>query len=161
LRLSPDSIEVLENSGGRTFHSPRSFQIISPGKEYVIGIIPNQTLRVSALNTLEPLVTSAAGPKSTASFIVKLLLADGRVIAQSDEVALEPGQSRFVDFKRADLPVAGETDGRLQVLAQVIWTKVKLKAEFPTLVEVVEVSSGKTTAFISKKPREVVVVGSR
>jgi len=49
-------------------------------------------------------------------FVVTILLADGRVVAQSDEVTLEPGEFHSFDFKPADLPLTGELSGRRQGL---------------------------------------------
>ena len=93
------------------------------------------------------------------AFIV--LAADGRVIAQSDEVALDPGQFHSFDVRRADLPLSGEPGGRVQTRARVIWQKLGLRAEFPTIVELVDDITGKTTVLVSQKPKEIVVVGSK
>jgi hypothetical protein len=92
-------------------------------------------------------------------FAVTILLADGRVIAESEEITLDPGQFHFFDFKRSDLPVSGEPGGRVQ--ARVIYKKLRLQAEFPSSIEIVDESTGKTTVLISQKPKELVVVGSK
>jgi hypothetical protein len=141
--------------------NPKAFQITSAGKDYLIGIVPGQTLRVSTLNTIEPAAPGEDGRKFKPLFAVTLLLSDGRVIAQSDEITLDPGQFHSFDFKRADLPVTGEFGGRLQTRAKVIWNKLRLKTEFPSSVELVDEITGKTTVFISSKPKEIVVVGSK
>ena len=175
-----DAVEIIDNSDGRTTVSfgggvnelvlndspgnehlnPRTFQIISAGKgDYLIGVVPGQTLRVSAFNPFAPSAPGEDGRKSKMLFAVTVLLSDGRVVAQSDEVTLEPGQFHSFDFKRADLPLTGEPGGRLQ--ARVIWRKLQLKTEFPSAVELVDDSTGKTTVLISQKPKEIVVVGSK
>ena len=172
-----DAMEIIDNGGGRTtvgsgggvnglilndspgkeYHNPKSFQIISAGKDRSIGMVPGQTLRVSALNP--PSARGDDGERLNVQ--VTLLLSDGQVIAQSDEITLEPGQFHFFEFKRADLPLAGESGGRLQVHARVIWDKLRLRREFPSLVEIVDESTGKTRAMLPQKPKEIVVVGSQ
>jgi hypothetical protein len=171
-----DTLEVVDNLTGRTTVSlghganelslddtpgkertvPGGFQIISAGKDSLVGIVPGQTLRVSAMNPFEP--SAGDGRKFKMLFAITVLDADGRVIAESDEITLDPGEFHFIDFKRADLPVAGEPGGRLQ--ARVMFTKLKLKMEFPSSVEIVDESTGKTTVMLSQKPKEIVVVGS-
>jgi hypothetical protein len=181
LETFDDAVEILDNAGGRTtvgsgggangvilndspgteHLNPRGFQITSAGKDHSIGFVPGQTLRVSGLNPLEPPASGEDGERFKAQFAVTLSLSDGRVIAQGDEITLEPGQSHFFDFKRIDLPLAGESGGRLQVHARVIWNKRLLKGEFPSLVEIVDASTGKTRAMLPQKPKEIVVVGSK
>jgi len=176
-----DAVEVIDNLGGRTTVSvgggvnemilddspgneslnPKTFHSISAGTDYLIGIVPNQTLRVIALNTFAPAAPGEDRREFKMQFAVTVLLEDGRVIAQSDEITLDPGQLRSVDFKRADLPLSGEPGGRLQAHARLIWKKLHLKAEFPSSVELIDDITGKTTVLISQKPKEIVVVGSR
>ena len=180
LETFDDAVEIIDNAGARTTVSlgggvngvilndsrgtehlnPNAFQIVSAGKDYLVGIAPQQTLRVSARNPSQP--ASGEDPeKLKMKFAVKLLDADDRVIAQTDEITLEPGQFQFFDFKRSDLPLSGEPGGRLQVRAQVIFRKLQLRAEFPSSVELVDENTGRTTAMFSHKPKEIVVVGSR
>jgi hypothetical protein len=181
LETFEDSVEVLDNSTGQTsVHSgrganelslddtagkehlnPKAFQIISAGQDYLIGIAPGQTLRVSTLNTLEPAAPGDDGRKFKMLFAATLLLSDGRVIAKTDEITLDPGEFHSFDFKRADLPRGGEFGERLQTRARVIWKKLQLKTDFPSSVELVDDITGKTTVFISQKPKEIVVVGSK
>jgi hypothetical protein len=171
-----DTLEVVDNLTGRTTVSlghganelslddtagkerivPEGFQIISAGKDSLIGIVPGQTLRVSAMNPFDPSVGDDR--KFKMLFAVTVLGADGTVIAESDEITLDPGEFHFFNFKRSDLPVSGEPGGRLQ--ARVMFNKLKLKTEFPSSVEIVDESTGKTTVMMSQKPKEIVVVGS-
>jgi len=153
---------VLNDTPGKEHLNPGAFQIVSAGKDYLIGFVPGQTLRVSALNPFEPSAGDSSGNdgrKFKMLFAVTLILADGRVIARSDEITLDPGQFHFFDFKRSDLPEVGEADGRLQV--RVMFQKRQLKTEFPSSVEIVDASTGMTTATLSQKPKEIVVVGSK
>jgi hypothetical protein len=184
LETFDDAVEVIDNSGGRTTVSlsggvnevilndspgaeslnTASLQIISASKDYLIGIVPGQTLRVNALNPIAP---GEDGRKFKMLFAFTILLADGSVVAQSDEVALEPGEFHSFDFKPADLPLISELSGRRQVRARVIWKKLQLETEFPSivgfpsLVEIIDDSTGKATVLISQKPKEIVVVGSK
>lgn len=172
-----DTIEIIDNVSGRTTVStggganemslddtagkekldPDGFQIISAGKDYLVGFVPGETLRVSSLNSFDPSVGD--GRKFKMLFAVTVFLADGSAIAESDEITLDPGEFHYFDFKRADLPITGEPGGRVQ--ARVLFHKLRLKAAFPSSVEIVDETTGKTTVFISQKPKEIVVVGSR
>ena len=127
-----------------------------------VGLAYGQSLIINVVNPLEPAAPGEDGRKLKMLFAVTVLLADGRVAAQSDEIALDPGQFHSFAFKRADLPLAREERiGRLQVRARVIWKKLQLKTEFPSSVELVDDGTGKTTVLISQKPKEIVVVGSK
>jgi hypothetical protein len=151
----------LDDTAGKEHLNPKTFQIISAGKDHLIGIVPGQTLRVSTLNPLEPVAPGEDGRKFKMLFAATLLLSDGRVIARTDEIPLDPGDFHSFAFKRADLPMSGEFGERLQTRAQVIWKTFRLKIEFPSSVELVDDITGKTTVFISQKPKEIVVVGSK
>jgi len=185
-----DAVEIIDNSSGRTTVSPdggvnaivlndthgkeslnpKTFQIISAGNDYLTGIVSGQTLRVSVLNPLPPPPPGADGRKFKMLFTPLILLADGSVVAQGDEIALDPGEFHAFDFKRADLPLAGVHGAdRLQA-------RVEIRRRFfpgfvsrfpqgdlddaPNVLELVDDSTGKTTT-LSTKPKEIVVVGSK
>jgi hypothetical protein len=185
-----DAVEIIDNSSGRTtvspgggvnaivlndtpgkeFQNPKTFQIISAGKDHLIGIVSGQTLRISVFNPLAPPPPGADSLKFKMLFAPLILLADGSVVAQGDEIALDPGEFHSFDFKRADLPLAGVPGAdRLQA-------RVEIRRRFfpgfvsrfpqgdldgaPTVVEIVDDSTGKTTT-LSSKPKEIVVVGSK
>ena len=147
---------ILNDTPGNEHLNPGAFQIVSAGKDSLVGFVPGQTLRVSARNPFDPSVGD--GRRFKMLFAVTILLADGRVVAESDEIILDPGQFHFFDFDRAELPVAGEPGGRLQT--RVIFKKLRLQAEFPSLIEIVDGSTGQTKATLPQKPKEIVVVGS-
>lgn len=155
---------IFNNSPGNEGLPSESFQIISAWKDDLIGIVPAQTLRVSALNPLAPVED---GRKFKVLFAATILLPDGRVVAQSDEVTLEPGEFHAFDFKPADLPLISDHRGRLQARLRVIWKKLQLESEFPSIVELPSLvefmgnSTGRTTVLISQKPKEIVDVGSK
>jgi hypothetical protein len=126
------------------------------------GMDRGQTARFTVGNPNEPVKTELT---RQVSFVqVMLLDARGAVIAQSDEIAIPPGEFRSIDFKRADLPVAGE---RAQTRAQVRYRSFYLVDRtraigfFPTSIELIDDATGHSTLLISQKPKEIVVVGSK
>lgn len=116
-----------------------------------LGIVPGQTLRISVVNPLGPPLPDEDGRKFKMLFAPLILDADGRVIARSDEITLDPGESHSFDFKRADLPLAGEPGtGRLQVRSEIrrrffsgIASRIP-QGVFPGTLELIDNSSGKT-----------------
>jgi hypothetical protein len=157
----------LNDSSGNEHLNPESFQIITAGKDQLIGIIPGQALRLGAVNPLAP---SQDGRDYKMLFAVAILNADGEVIAQSDELALEPGKSHSFEFKYADLHLAAEPGtGRLQVRAEIrrffpgIPSRISqgMTDAAPAALEIVEINTGKTLLLVSQKPKEIVVVGSK
>ena len=48
--LLPESLEIIDDSTGRTTVATNSLQIISGGKDSLIGIVPDQALRVTLFN---------------------------------------------------------------------------------------------------------------
>lgn len=124
----------------------------------VLGIVPGQTLRISALNPLAPAPAGADGRRYKVLFAVFIIDADGRVIAGSDVITLDPGDSHSLDFNRADLPLAGEPGtGRLQVRAQIrlrFFSLVDRTRLAPASLEIVD-ASGKTTVKVSGYVRDI------
>jgi hypothetical protein len=125
------------------------------------GMVRGQTARFTMFNPNEPVKTELT---RQVSFVeVMLLDARGSVIAKSDEIAIPPGAFRSVDFKRDDLPVAGD---RIQTRAQVRYRSFYLVDRTraigfpPTSIELIDDDTGHTTLLISQKPKEIVVVGS-
>ena len=125
------------------------------------GMARGQTARFTIFNPNEPVKTELT--RQVTFVEVMLLDARGAVIAQSDEIAVPPGAFRSVDFKRADLPVAGE---RVQTRAQIRYRSFYLVDRTraigfsPTSIELIDDDTGHTTLLISQKPKEIVVVGS-
>lgn len=117
-----------------------------------VGLAYGQSLRISVFNPLEPAEPGEDGQKHKMLFAVTLLNADGREIARSDEITLDPGAFHFFDFNRAALPLAGEArTGRVQVRAQVRYRTFQLLDRTPlrgrpTSIELIDNSTGTTTA---------------
>ena len=123
------------------------------------GMVRGQTARFTVFNPNEP------SDRERREVFVQVTLVDARgaAIAQSDEIAIPPGAFRSVDFKRADLPVAGE---RVQTRAQVgyrsfyLVDRTRAIGFSPASIELIDDDTGHTTLLISQKPKEIVVVGS-
>jgi hypothetical protein len=126
------------------------------------GMARGQTARFTIFNPNEPVNTE---PTRQVTFVeVMLMDARGAVIAQSDEIAIPPGEFRSVDFKRDDLPVAGD---RAQTRAKVRYKSFYLVDRTraigfpPASIELIDNDTGHSTLLISQKPKEIVVVGSK
>lgn len=146
------------------FGKPEGFQIISAGRDGLLGVVPGQELRLSASNPL----TVEDGRQGKMLFAFTVLDLDGSVIAQGDEITVEPGQSHSFDVPYSELAVADpEITGRVQV-------RTEMRRFFPGIVnrigagvtdsppaslELVDSASGRTVMLLSSKPKEIVVVG--
>ena len=126
------------------------------------GMARGQTARFTIFNPIEPVNTELT--RQITLVEVMLMDARGAVIAQSDEITIPPGEFRSVDFKRDDLPVAGE---RAQMRAQVRYRSFYLVDRTraigfpPASIELIDNDTGHSTLLISQKPKEIVVVGSK
>ena len=92
---------------------PPSVPVLPP-----IGFVPGQTLRITVAHVSTESRQDQNPPDVRVG--VWLLDARGRVIAQSDEIAIPPGEFRSFDFNRDSIPLAGEPGtGRLQVRGEI------------------------------------------
>jgi hypothetical protein len=108
------------------------------------GFVPGQTLRVTLFNP--PSLESETGTETQprANGHIKIFDRSGIVIAQSDELAIPPGESRSFDFNRDDLASPGEPGtNRHQVRVKPFF---EFGSEPGVLVsfEIVDNSTGKT-----------------
>src|SRR6185295_10945468 len=109
-----DNLEVVENQTGHTTISTKSFQIISAGNDYLIGIVPEQTLRITVFNPNQ----AGSRNKHREPQLARLLVtqADGTHIADSGVLSVTPGEFRSFNFNRSAFSQPGEPGtGRLQV----------------------------------------------
>jgi hypothetical protein len=146
LQTFANAVEVIDNSSGRStvrFSGTKGNQIISAGNDYLIGIVPGQSLRVSAAIADNP-GSSEAEP---INFKLRAYDRAGNVIGESDEVEVPRGQFRTIRFNYEDLrvtsePGTGRKQVRLRMFAIVDRTHLSpILASFET----VEDSTGKTS----------------
>jgi hypothetical protein len=109
---------------------------------YSLGFAPGETARISV--TLRRLANPEL-PEAPVSARIQLLDTEGRVIAQSDEISVEPGQIRFWDAPRNLIPAAGEPrTGRLQVRARMVVTTSSTDFDPESLMPTIEIIDGLT-----------------
>jgi hypothetical protein len=108
------------------------FELLS----YSLGFAPGETARISV--TLRRQANPELPPINAR---IQLLDTEGRVIAQSDEIKVEPGQIRFWDAHRNQIPVSGETrTGRLQVRARMVVTTSATNFDPESLMPTIEIT---------------------
>jgi hypothetical protein len=109
----------------------------------LVGLARGDTLRYTAFN---PLKTESGERNEPIRLRLKLYDARGNVIAESAAVEIPPGEFRFVDFNRDDLPVAGEPGtARAEIRTQAIWGfRNVIPINVTTSLEVVDSGTGAT-----------------
>lgn len=118
---------------------------------YSFGIIQAQTARVSI--TLRRLANPRQ-PDDPVIARVQLLDTEGEVIAQSAEIRIRRGQTRYWDQPRAALPASTEPGGRVQVRVRVLITTQSGDLERASLmptIEVIDVFTGGTVYQMGKR----------
>jgi len=157
----------LEDTAGKenSWAKPEGFQIISAGRDELIGVVPGQSLRLSASNPMP----ADDDRRFKMLFAFTVFDANGTVIAEGDEITLEPGESQSFDVPYSQLAAAGaEITGRVQVRTEMrrffpgIVNRISAggRNSPPASLELVDSSTGRTLMLISSKPKEIVVVGS-
>jgi hypothetical protein len=107
---------------------------------YSLGFAPGETARISV--TLRRLANPELPPINAR---IQLLDTEGRVIAQSDEIKVEPGQIRFWDAPRNQIPVPGEPrTGRLQVRTRIVVTASATDFDPESVMPTIEIIDGAT-----------------
>jgi hypothetical protein len=107
---------------------------------YSLGIAPGETARISV--TLRRLANPQQPPINAR---IQLLDTEGRVIAQSDEIKVDPGQIRFWDALRNLIPVSGEPGtGRLQLRIRMLVTTSSMDLDPESLMPSIEIIDGAT-----------------
>lgn len=103
------------------------------------GIAPGQTARVSVQFTfVDGSVRTVRPPVAH----IQLLDTEGEVVAQSDEIRVEPGQTRFWDAPHEQIAGAREPTGRLQLQARILFEKRSFDRERPPLATLEIFDSG-------------------
>lgn len=152
LKSFADAIEVFDNSTGRTtvslgggvngiiandssgreFINNEAFQIISAGNNYLFGITPDQTLRL----TIARVSGEPRNPPPEVNVGAWILDNSGRAVLQSPYVQIPLNQFRIFDFNASSLPMMAEPGtGRKQVRVLLV-----SDAEFATPTDLFTVS---------------------
>ncbi len=102
---------------------------------YPWGFARGETARISVV------LRRLANPQQPAvSARIQLLDTEGRVISQSDEIRVEPGQIKFWDAPRDLIPVSGEPrTGRLQVRTRIVVTTSATDFDTESLMPTIEI----------------------
>jgi hypothetical protein len=81
---------------------------------------------------------------------IQLLDKEGEVVAQSDEIRVEPGKIRFWDASYEQISGVREPNGRLQLRARILFDERSFDRERPPVVTVeIFDSTGATNLFLS------------
>jgi hypothetical protein len=122
------------------------FELLS----YSFGFAPGETARISV--TLRRLANPELPPINAR---IQLLDTEGGVIAQSDEIKVEPGQIRFWDAPRNQIPVSGEPGTRrLQVRARMVVTTSATDFDPESVmpaIEIIDANTGRTLHTAGKR----------
>jgi hypothetical protein len=112
------------------------------GATALVALAPGDTLRFTAFN---PAPAGEVG--EPISMQMRLYNEHGRVIANSAEVAIPPGEFRTISFKRDELPLAGEPGtGILQVRTAPLWHFTSsIPVKVTTSLEVMPAPGGTTS----------------
>lgn len=110
------------------------------------GLSSGQAARISVVNFV--FLDGSVRSNDPVIARIQLLGTEGDVIAQSDEIRVSPGQTRFWDVPRDLLP-AGEPTGRLQVRTRILVTTTSIDVDRnrPPLapsVELIDPGTGRT-----------------
>jgi prepilin-type processing-associated H-X9-DG protein len=108
------------------------------------GLSQGQSARVSVANFV---FLDGSVRSIPVTVHIQLLDTEGEVIAQSGELRIEPGKTRFWDVPRQSLP-AGEATGRLQVRARLLILRQERTQSPPAIpsIEVFDSGTGRTVA---------------
>jgi hypothetical protein len=133
-----------------------------------IGLAPGQKLRYTWANLNDP--DPLKREFEPLRILVRLLAADGGVIAQTETAAVDAEEFQFWDFDRDQISLPGEAGtGRLQSRLEVTVTGQTLRSvtdlkqvilkTFAASVEVIDNSSGRTTSYVNSKGFQIISAG--
>jgi prepilin-type processing-associated H-X9-DG protein len=128
------------------------------------GMSTGETARVSGVNFL--FGDGAVRTNDPVIMRVQLLDAEGEVIAQSDEIRIEPNKIGYWGAPREMLP-AGELTGRIQVRARIFAVFVTTapfdvnrdRPPFALTVELIDSGTGRTNVYLNPKGFQIISAG--
>ncbi|HEX6729671.1 MAG TPA: hypothetical protein VF074_06660 [Pyrinomonadaceae bacterium] len=138
---------IVDDTSGRQYFNPKAFQIISAGNDYLVGIAPDQTLRL-VIAHVDGDATKPPPPNVTVGGWV--LDSPGQVVFQSPQVQIAPNEFHIFDFSASSLPITPEPGtGRKQLRLRVVnnGEPVTATALVVSWLELMD-STGRTTARI-------------
>jgi hypothetical protein len=156
LKVSMETIEISDGTSNTVFFS----EVIhtapggdggtdvltgASGRDWLMGIVPGQTLRVTIFNP-PSLEKGSPAKHSVANGHVKIFSGVGTEINQSDVVAIQPGEFRSFDFDHDALASPGEPGtNRKQVRVQPFFESGQgRRSRVLVSFEIVNNSTGKT-----------------
>jgi prepilin-type processing-associated H-X9-DG protein len=104
---------VVLTAGPANAHGGHRIEILS----FSWGITPGQTARVSVANFV--FLDGSVRSNHPAVVRIQLLDTEGEVVAESDEIRVEPGQTGFWDAPYEQIGGVREATGRLQLRARI------------------------------------------
>jgi hypothetical protein len=133
-----------------------------------IGLAPGQKLRYTWANLNDP--DPLKREFEPLRILVRLLAADGGVIAQTEAAAVGAEEFQSFDFDRDQISLPGDAGtGRLQARLEVTVTgqtllsvtdlKQVILKTFAASVEVIDNSSGRTTSYVNPKSFQIISAG--
>ena len=121
----------------------------SGGREIILesfswGLSSGQTARISVVHLLGDGSVRTNDPVIAR---IQLLDTEGEMVAQSDDIRVEPGKTRFSDAAYEQIGGVREPTGRLQLRARIVLESRSLDRHRPPLVtlEILDSSTGVTT----------------
>jgi hypothetical protein len=151
------SIEIFDNASGKTLvtsgpQNPGDIAGFNPQPDPPkvfgqLGIVAGQTIRLNAVNVLDPATT--AFPPDPCRVTLVLFGADGAILAHSSEV-LQPGAATFLDFSLPVIVNSIRTEVRADVTVEnLVSTRLLPPDPCRATLELFDNTSGQTTAIQS------------
>jgi hypothetical protein len=158
LALGPcvSSIEIFDNATGKTLvtsgpQNPGDIAGFNPQPDPPklfgqLGIVAGQTIRLNAVNVLDPGTTVV--PPGPCRVTLVLFGADGGILVHSSEV-LQPGAATFLDFSLPVIANSIRTEVRADVTVESLNARLAPPDPCRATLELFDNASGQTTAIQS------------
>jgi hypothetical protein len=114
---------------------------------YSWGISPGEVARIAVTNQMNQITSfQDASGIYTVNARIQLLDTEGEVVAQSDEISVEPNKIRFWDVSYEQISGVREPNGRLQLRARILFESRSFDRDQPPLLslEIFDSSTGAT-----------------